>query len=1056
MSRLIALAGCALALALPAAAQRRPARPARAAASPASAAAFTFDTTLYNALEWREIGPFRGGRSTAVAGHAGQPYTFYFGATGGGVWKTTDGGLTWQPVSDKDFRTGSIGAIEVAPSDANVVYVGTGESPLRGNVSPGDGVYRSTDAGKTWTPVGLRDAGQIGAIRVHPADANLVYVAALGHAFGPNSERGVFRSRDGGKTWDKILFRSDSGGAIDLAMDPVNPRILYAAFWQARRGPWYLSSGGPGSGLFKSTDGGDTWKEITRNEGLPEGVIGKIGVTVSGGNHDRVWAIVEADEGGVFRSDDGGETWRRTNEERNLRQRAWYYTHIHADPRDAETVYVLNTGLYRSVDGGRTFTPIRAPHGDNHALWIAPNDPLRMINGNDGGANVTYNGGVTWTGQDNQPTAQFYHVITTTHVPYRVCGAQQDNSTVCIASRTDGGAITEKDWYEVGGCESGYIAARADEPDVTFAGCYGGFISRQDRRTGQERVVSVWPDNPMGWGAADLKYRFNWTFPIVHSPQNPNVLYATGNVVFKSGNDGQTWEAISGDLTRNDKTKQGPSGGPITKDNTSIEYYDVVFALAPSPHDSNTIWAGTDDGLVQVTRDGGKTWSNVTPRELPEWALISIIEVSPQDPATAYVAATRYKWDDFHPYIYKTSDYGRTWRKIVTGIPDNHFIRVVRADPARRGLLYAGGEFGVYVSFDDGANWQTLQRNLPVVPIHDLAVRDNDLIAATHGRSFWILDDLTPLHQLGDSVARAARFLFKPRDPSRMGAGGGGFGGGGGPSGVGRNPPGGAVVYFYLKDKPDSTADVRLEFLDARDSVIRRFTTRPREPGDTLKVRAGMNRFVWNLRYPDASRFPGMIFWAGGTQGPVAVPGTYKVRLATGDWSQARSFVVTKDPRVATTQEDYQRQFDLLIRVRDRVTAANDAVKRIRDVKEQMDGAAARARGLAGDTGRRIAQQADSIKARLSAIEAEIYQVKNRSSQDPLNYPIRLNNKLAALSGVVGSADAPPTDQSVRVFDELSAALQVQLDRLKAVLDADVPAFNKLVKDSDVPAVTVR
>lgn len=1040
MSRLIALAACAALLATPVASQ--------------TPAAVRFDTSLYNALAWRSIGPFRGGRVTAVAGHAEQPTTFYFGATGGGVWKTTDGGLTWQPISDKDFRTGSIGAIDVAPSDPNVVYVGTGESPIRGNVSPGDGMYRSTDAGKTWQPSGLRDAGQIGAIRVHPGNPDLVYVAVLGHAFGPNAERGVFRSKDGGRTWDKILFRSDSAGAIDLAMDPVNPRILYAAFWQARRGPWYMSSGGPGSGLFKSTDGGDTWKEITRNEGLPKGVIGKIGVTVSAANHDRVWAIVEAEDGGVFRSDDGGATWRRLNEERNLRQRAWYYSHIHADPKDPETVYVLNTGLYRSVDGGRTFTPIRAPHGDNHALWIAPNDPQRMINGNDGGANVSYNGGISWTGQDNQPTAQFYHVTATTHFPYRVCGSQQDNSSVCIAARTDGGAITQKDWYEVGGGESGWIVARQDDPDVVYAGSYN-YLSRLDHRTNQERDVTPWPENPMGWGAADLKYRLQWTFPIALSPFNPRVLYAGAQVVFRSTNEGQSWDVISPDLTRNDKSKQGPSGGPITKDNTSVEYYNTVFVIAPSARDSNLIWVGTDDGQVQLTRDGGKTWTNVTPsaRDLPEWSLISMVEPSPHDAGTAYVAATRYKWDDFHPYVYKTTDYGRTWRKTVTGIPDNHFIRVVREDPARRGLLYAGGEFGVYVSFDDGAGWQSLQRNLPIVPVHDLVVKDNDLVAATHGRAFWILDDLTPLHQLADSVARASRFLFTPRDPYRMG-GGGGFGFA--PSGVGANPPGGAVVFFYLKDKPDSAAELRLEFLDARDSLIRRFSTRPNEPADSLKVRAGMNRFVWNLRYPEASRFPGMIFWAGGTQGPVAVPGTYQVRLTAGDWSQTRGFVLKRDPRATAAPEDYQRQFDLLVRIRDRVSAANDAVKRIRDVKEQLDGAATRARGLPGDAGRRIAQLADSIKARLAAVEAEIYQVKNRSSQDPLNYPIRLNNKIAALAGVVASADAAPTDQSVQVFEQLSAALQVQLDRLKGILDADVPAFNKLVKDSDVPAVILR
>jgi len=1052
MSRFFAFAGCALLLAIPAAAQRR----GRAAPAAATASAAAFDTSLFNALEWRSIGPFRGGRVTAVAGHADQIATFYFGATGGGVWKTTDGGLTWQPISDKDFKSGSIGAIEVAPSDPNVIYVGTGESPIRGNVSPGDGMYRSTDAGKTWVASGLRDAGQIGAIRVHPTNADLVYVAVLGHAFGPNAERGVFRSKDGGRTWDKILFRSDSAGAIDLAMDPTNPRILYAAFWQARRGPWYMSSGGPGSGLFKSTDGGDTWKEITRNDGLPKGVVGKIGVTVSAANHDRVWAIVEAEDGGVFRSDDGGATWRRTNEDRNLRQRAWYYTHIHADPKDPETVYVLNTGFYRSVDGGRTFTAIRVPHGDNHGLWIAPNDPQRMIESNDGGANVTYNGGVSWTGEDNQPTAQFYHVTTTTHFPYRVCGSQQDNSTVCIASRTDGGVITDKDWYEVGGGESGWIVTRPDDPDIIYAGSYS-YLSRLDHHNNQERDVTPWPENPMGWGAADLKYRLQWTFPIALSPFNPRVLYAGAQVVFRSTNEGQSWDVISPDLTRNDKSKQGPSGGPITKDNTSVEYYNTVFVIAPSPRDSGLIWAGTDDGQVQITRDAGKTWTNVTPpaRDLPEWSLISSVEPSPHDAGTAYVAATRYKLDDFRPYIFKTTDYGRTWRKLVVGIPDNHFIRVVREDPARRGLLYAGGEFGLYVSFDDGAGWQSLQRNLPIVPIHDLAVKDNDLVAATHGRSFWILDDLTPLHQLADSVARAARFLFTPRDPYRMG-GGGGFGGGGAPAGVGANPPGGAVVFFYLQDKPDSTVDVRLEFLDSRDSVIRRFSTKPKDPGDSLKVRAGMNRFVWNLRYPEASRFQGMIFWAGGTQGPVAVPGTYKVRLAAGDWSQTRSFALKKDPRVTTTAEDYQRQFDLLVRIRDRVTAANDAVKRIRDVKEALDGAATRARAMTAETGRRIALLADSIKGRLSGVEAEIYQVKNRSSQDPLNYPIRLNNKIAALAGVVASADAAPTDQSVQVFEQLSAALQVQLDRLKAVLDADIPAFNKLVKDSDVPAVILR
>jgi len=1036
------------------------------------------DTALYSALKWREIGPFRGGRVTAVAGHEHEPAVYYFGATGGGVWKTTDAGSNWAPVTDSALGAGSIGAIAVAPSDANVVYVGTGESPLRGNASAGDGMYRSTDAGKSWRHIGLRDAGQIGDIEVHPRDESLVYVAVLGHAFGPNATRGVFRSKDGGKTWDKILFRSDSAGAIDLAMDPVNPRVLYAAFWQVRRGPWYMSSGGPGSGLFKSSDGGDTWTELTRNDGLPKGVIGKIGVTVSPVNHERVWAIVEADSGGVFRSEDGGQTWRRTNEERNLRQRAWYYTHIHADPQNVDAVYVMNTGFYRSVDGGKTFTAIRTPHGDNHALWIAPNDAQRMINGNDGGGNVSFNGGATWSRQDNQPTAQFYHVTTTTHFPYRVCGAQQDNTTVCIASRTSEAGIDRTDWYPVGGCESGYISARRDDPDVTFAGCYQGMLERHDVKVGQERNVSIWPDYGMGHGAADQKYRWQWTFPIVHSPQNPNVLYAAANVLFKSTDDGQSWTPISPDLTRNDKSKQGPSGGPITKDNTTIEYYDVIFAVAPSPHDSNTIWAGTDDGLVQITRDGGKTWTNVTPRggDLPEWALISIIEPSPHEPGAAYVAATRYKLDDFRPFIYKTTDYGRTWRRITVGIPENHFIRVVREDPVRRGLLYAGGEFGVYVSFDDGAAWQPLRNNLPVVPIHDLVVRDNDLIVATHGRSFWILDDLTPLHQLTAEVVRAERHLFKPRDVWRVRGGGGGGGDASGEGatqtrGIGRNPPNGVVLFAYFRQKPEG--EVTLEFLNARDSVIRRFTTKPRAPTDSLRVSSGMNRFVWNLRYPPASRFEGMILWGGqgGIQGPVAIPGTYKARLTAGSWSATQSFEVKKDPRVTTTQADLQRQFDLLISIRNRLSDANDAVRRIRAVKEQLDAVAARARrgprgvtatstgangeGNAAASQADLAAEAESLKAKLSAIESEIYQVKNRSSQDPLNYPIMLNNRISWLAGVVGSADAPPTEQSVKVFEELSATLQVQLDRLKAVLETDVPAFNRKVREMDVPALTV-
>jgi photosystem II stability/assembly factor-like uncharacterized protein len=1011
-----------------------------------------YDTTLYNALSWRMIGPYRGGRSVAAAGLVSDPMVYYFGGTGGGVWKTVDAGMTWLPISDETDMAGSIGAIAVAPSDPNVVYVGTGEACPRGNVSPGNGMYGSTDAGKTWRHIGLPEAGQVGAVVVHPRDEDLVYVAALGHIFGPNEERGVYRSRDGGATWELILHRDENTGAIDLIMDPTNPRILYAALWQVRRLPHGMESGGPGSGIFKSTDGGDTWTEITRNEGLPEGTIGRVGIAVSAANPDRVWAMVEADEGGVFRSDDAGETWSRLNSDRKLRQRAWYYTHIYADPANEETVYVLNVGFYKSADGGKTFdTRISVPHGDNHDLWIAPDDPNRMINANDGGANVSFNGGESWTRQDNQPTAQMYHVTTTMDFPYKVCGAQQDNSTMCIASRTSGFGITQQDWHRVAGGESGYIAVRPDDTNISYGGSYGGYLTRLDRSTGQNRSIALWPDNPMGWGADSLKYRFQWTFPIVLSPFDPDVMYVTSQHVHRTNDEGQTWETVSPDLTRNDKSRQGPSGGPITKDNTSVEYYGTVFALVPSAHDPNVIWAGSDDGLVHVTRDGGQTWDEITPRtrDLPEWALISIIEESSHRPGTAYVAATRYKQDDFRPYIFKTTDYGSSWRKIVEGIPETHFIRVVREDPEREGLLYAAGEFGVYVSFDAGAHWQSLQLDLPLTPIHDMVVKDNDLVIATHGRSFYILDDLTPLHELSDEVAPSAHHLFTPRDTYRMR----GFGGRSFP-GVAANPQNGVWVHFYLAEEPAEDQDVVLEFLEMGGEVIKRYSTKSEESGEELEAEAGMNRFVWNTRYPDATGFDGMIMWAGSTGGPRALPGEYQVRLTVGDWSDTHTFRLLPDPRVEVSQADLEEQFDFLIRIRDRVSEANQAVVRIRDIKAQLEGVTERAKGHAdADT---IAAVSKDLMKRLGEVEAEIYQVKNRSNQDPLNYPIRMNNKIAALTGVVSSADAKPTDQSYAVYEALSAQLQVQLDLLDAIMANEIPAFNDFVRERNIPAVLLR
>jgi len=1026
----------------------------------ATAPAPAFDSTRFAALTWRFIGPYRGGRSTAVAGVPGQAWTYYLGTTGGGVFKSDDGGMTWDPATDGTTMAGSIGAIAVAASDPNVVYVGTGESPPRGNVSPGNGMWKSTDAGRTWSRAGLDDAGQIAAIRVHPRDPDVAYAAVLGHIFGPSTMRGIYRTRDGGATWERVLFKDEHTGAIDLAMDATNPRIMYAALWQVRRYPWTLESGGPGSGLFKTTDGGSTWTEITRHDGLPTGTIGKIGVTVSPPNPDRVWAIVEAEEGGVFRSDDAGRTWRRLNQDRSLRQRAWYYTHIHADPKDAETVYVMNTGFYRSVDGGRTYSPIRVPHGDNHALWIAPEDPDRMINGNDGGANVSHNGGRTWTRQDNQPTAQMYHAFATEDFHYEVCGGQQDNSTICVPSRTDGSDISTADYHRVGGCESGYVAVRPDSTNISYAGCYGGYFDRFDLATGQERNIHVWPDNPMGWGAADLTYRFQWTFPIILSPHDPNVLYVTSQHVHRTVTGGQSWETLSEDLTRNDKTKQQASGGPITKDNTSVEYYGTVFTLAPSRRDRTVLWAGSDDGLVHLSRDGGATWTNVTPADLPEWAMISLIEASPHEPGAAYLAATRYKLDDFAPYLYKTSDYGRTWRKIVAGIPGNHFTRAIREDPDRRGLLYAGGEFGVYVSFDDGARWQSLRLNLPVTPIHDLVVHRGDLVAATHGRGFWVLDDVSPLHQLTAEVAARPRHLFQPRDAMRLTGGGRTVSDGV----AAERPPAGVVVRYHLSQ---AESEVKLEFLEDDGDVIQSFTSRAQRPAAPAGPAAffgsspprrvtadtGMNQYVLNMRYPGASRFDGLIMWAAGTQGPLAPPGTYRVRLTVGDWSEERTFQYKKDPRTAASEADLRAQFDFLIRIRDRTSDANDAVSRIRRIKSQLDDVTTRVAGHArADT---IAKRAKALSTALSEIEGEIYQVRNRSNQDPLNYPIKLNNKIAALAGVVGGGDARPTDQSVAVFEELSASLQGYLDRLREIVATGVPEFNRLVREADVPALIV-
>ncbi len=1079
-------------------------------ADPTDAAGSAETRSSFQSLEWREVGPYRGGRSAAVAGIPGDRNVYYFGATGGGVWKTLDGGKTWKPVSDGSFG-GSIGAVAVSSWDPNVVYVGGGEKTLRGNVSHGDGMWKSTDAGKTWTHVGLPESRHIPRIRIHPRDPERVYAAVLGHLYGPNPERGVYRSLDGGATWQRILHVSDGAGAVDLAMDPTNPRILYAALWQVHRTPWSLESGGEDSGLWKSTDGGDTWNELSDKPGFPRGPLGIIGIDVSASNPENLYAIVEAEKGGVFRSKDGGDTWAKVNDERKLRQRAWYYTRIYADPADEESVYVVNVRFHRSKDGGKTYSTIDTPHGDNHDLWIDPNDPLRMIEANDGGANVSYDGGATWSVQSNQPTAQMYRVSTDNAFPYRLLGGQQDNSAVRIRSRSAfGGAIGQRDWEPTAGGESGHIVAKPDDPDIVYGGSYGGFLVRFDHRTGERRVVNVWPDNPMGWGAADLTYRFQWNFPLFFSPHDPNLLYAAGNVLFVSRDEGASWQPLGGDLTRNDADKMGPSGGPITKDNTSVEYYGTIFAALESPHEAGVLWAGTDDGLIQLSRDGGKEWADVTPKTLPEWTQINAIDAHPFEPGGLYVVGTRYKLDDFTPYLFKTVDYGKSWQRIDQGIDRLHFTRAIRADPDRRGLLYAGTENGVYVSFDDGAGWQSLQLELPIVPITDMAVKEQDLVVATQGRGYWILDDLTVLHQHKPDLTEAAAHLFEPTTTFRL-AGGRSRGE---PVNEGKNPPSGVVFHFLLAEEPGESAsdpsteaeakgepaaeateeatdeeatgadasgveenggpdnNVQLEILEQGGAVIRTFTRKPKpgEEEDTkedsevddprqLELKAGGNRFVWDMRYPGARKFPGMVLWNSGLEGPKAIPGTYRARLTVGEWSDEVSFEIVPDPRTSASQEDFQAQFDFLIAVRDKLSETHDEIGRLRDARNQIEALGKRLESRSENEGSEVEVLVDAGKAlaeRLTEIEKALYQTQNRSRQDPLNFPIRLNDKLAGLLGVAAVGDRRPTRSMLAVRDELTVAIDVELAKLQSIWETDLPAYNTLASEHAVDRVLLK
>jgi photosystem II stability/assembly factor-like uncharacterized protein len=1020
---------------------------------------------LFRGMKYRSIGPFRGGRSLTAAGIPGDPTTYYFGATGGGVWKSTDGANTWSAIFDKDGSP-SIGSIAVAGSDPNVVYVGTGEACIRGNISNGDGVWKSVDAGKSWKYVGLKDSRAIGKVIVNPHNPDIAFVAALGHPYGPNTERGVFRTTDGGKTWDKVLYKDENTGAIDVTFDPQNPHILFASLWEARRTPWSLSSGGPGSGIYRSTDAGTTWKKLEEH-GLPKGPYGRIGLAVAA-NSERVYAIVEAKEGGGFyRSDDGGDTWDLVNSSHSLLQRAWYYMHVIADPQDVNTVYVADVEFFKSTDGGRSFNKVKVPHGDNHGLWIDPKNTKRMIASNDGGVTVSLDGGNSWTREDNQPTAQFYHVITDTRTPYYVYGAQQDNSTVAIASRSDDGAIGRDNWYTVGGGEAGYIAPNPTDPNIVYAGDYQGNITRFDRRTNQVQSINVSPEISDGRGAAPLDHRFQWTAPIVTSPHDPNTIYYGGERVFKTSDGGMHWEAISGDLTRNDKSKQQPSGGPITIDDTGTEYYDTVFSIAPSPLAKGQIWVGTDDGLIQLTRDEGKTWTNVTPKDLAEWSRISLIEASPHDAGAAYVAVDRHQNDDLAPYIYKTADYGATWSRITAGIPDGSFVRAVREDPKRKGLLYAGTERGVFVSFDDGAHWRSLQINLPIVPVHDLVVKNDDLVLATHGRAFWILDDVSPLRQFADSVVAEDVHLYQPATAYRVHAGDA-------PEHLtfdGKNPPHGAVIYYYFKKAPKPEAkpgEVTIEILDASGTVVRKFSSNktepleePLDPDDKkpekqIKPEDGLNRFVWDLRYDEANRVPGYFLWEynEGAKGPLALPGNYQVRLTANGKTLTAPLEVKIDPRVTVSQADLEKQFKLEMNVREQLNRVYDAVNQIQDVREQLEGL--KKRVVPGDSTKPLLDGASALEAKLIAVRDPLINFKISASEDSLAYVPGIDAKLAFLSmAVAGFADAAPTEAENREFDKLKKQTEELLARWDQVRTADIGTFQKLAAEQNIHSIYV-